>query len=491
MLDTALAQFRYGMASAFGRRVRASDVHKLVRDVVAARAEHGGLDEEQLEQMRGAAIDPEMRRLIAERRMRKLLRIARDRTPFYGARFRSLGIGPRDVSLDTLHELPVTTRAELKSLPEAFVSRTASPVLRATTTGTTGEPTSIWFSRYELDVAAGFGAIASVVNLGWGPEVVVQSNISSRAMVGVLTGATGCALIGAAFDQMGIVDPEEALGRLAAPVHAPGKTTRVSILSTYASYLGLLVDVAEASGHTPADFELRQIVCGGEVLSDALRRRAEDVFGAELVDIYGMTEIFPLGGTACSQGHLHLSVEQGVMEIVDVDTGRPAAPGRVGTLVVTPFYPFRETTLLFRFDTGDLVRTLDDTELTCELAALPATSPVLGKRESSVQVGDVLVTDRDVRDVVDADRGVPLPARFVLSPGDGGVDVDVLVRPPRDDAEHRLVAAFHRAGVPVAAVRCHVDRSTMPRMPAMRCDLRETTFTRRMPAPERLHGSPA
>ena len=61
----------------------------------------------------------------------------------------------------------------------------------------------------------------------------------------------------------------------------------------------------------------------------------------------------------CSyRGVLSLPFEpvHGLLEVLDPETRRPAGPGEVGTLVATPFPPFRETTILLRYDTQDVVR---------------------------------------------------------------------------------------------------------------------------------------
>ena len=49
--------------------------------------------------------------------------------------------------------------------------------------------------------------------------------------------------------------------------------------------------------------------------------------------------------------------------------------------MITPYYPFRECMPVFRYDTRDVVRELDETALTCEIAGLPGTSQIVGKAD--------------------------------------------------------------------------------------------------------------
>src|SRR5712692_9027790 len=125
---------------------------------------------------------------------------------------------------------------------------------------------------------------------------------------------------------------------------------------------------------------------------------------------FAMTESLPLGGTPCGQGHLHFEASVGLVEVVDPETGAPASPGTVGTLVITPLPPFRETTLLLRYDTEDLVQAVVEPP-TCRLRDLPATGPILGKRRLAVRLASGWTTPRDVLEAVEAVDTVPLPAR--------------------------------------------------------------------------------
>jgi phenylacetate-CoA ligase len=478
MLETALTQLRYGLSLAFGKRIRVADLHRLIQDILATQAEFGPLDREQVDLLRGGGLSPESRRLVNERRLRGMARMAYESTPYYRELFDRIGLSPDDVNLDGLAELPVTPKEDLRAMPESFVSRNARPTFLALTTGTTGHPTAVWFSKYEIDIGIALGAIASLVTMAYGPEDVLQVSISSRASIAVLITIEGCQLIGTACCPVGQIEPEVSLSRLAAPVHLPGKKPQVSVLTVYPSYLGALVDAGERLGYGPGDFGLERIVCGGEVLSRGLAMRAEELFGAPVVEGYLMTEIFPMGGLTCNQGHIHLTPEQGLAEVLDLDSYRAVAPGQAGTLVGTPFFPYRETTLLFRYVTGDVVRALDQDALTCELRAMPAASSVLGKAGMSVEADGRRLFTRDFLDLLESERELPLPLRYAANPAGDGVDLHVLVRRQSAGLARRLEARAAEQGLPLRALHLHEELVTMPPMVPVRADLREVTFAR-------------
>src|SRR6185436_20207438 len=98
-------------------------------------------------------------------------------------------------------------------------------------------------------------------------------------------------------------------------------------------------------------------------------------------DTFAMTEVLPVSGRSCSLGHLHPDLNMGLVEVVALDGSGPAGPGALGTLVVTPYFPYRDCMPVLRYDTRDLVRRLPDAGLNCRLAGVPAVSPIAGKAD--------------------------------------------------------------------------------------------------------------
>ncbi len=477
MLDTAWRQLRHGLAVALGRRIRADDVETLARHVRRTHAEFGRLDHEQVMEALGRVTDPDVREVGDARRWRAAVRAAYRDTIYYRQTLDRLGLTPDELTFQRRAELPPTTKTALRALPEAFVSARSEPVLQAYTTGSTGIPTSCWFSAYELSLAAGYSAMFRMMNAGLGPSDVLAICVSSRAALAVHTTLNSAQLIGAGYVLMGVVDPAEALTRLATPVHLPGKKPKVSALTVNPSHLGELVQLGEKLGYRAADFGLEQITCGGEILTAALTRRAEQLFGAPVRDTYGMTETFPVSGQNCSEGHLHFASEQGLLEILDPQTYQPVGPGEVGTLVVTPFQPYRETTLLLRYATGDLVRVLPG-PVSCEMAGQPATSPLLGKAEFSPGSDGVRLYQRDILELLEAEPVLPLPVRYRTEAAADGFDLHVLG--PEDDPAlvARLESLAGAADLPVRKIVVHGELSGLGRPQFVRSLLRETVVAR-------------
>jgi acyl-CoA synthetase (AMP-forming)/AMP-acid ligase II len=275
---------------------------------------------------------------------------------------------------------------------------------------------------------------------------------------------------------VGLVEPADALRLLSAERHVPGKHARVSVLHTYPSYLGELVECGLRLGYRPQDFGLRQINCGGELLTTGLKTRAQDLFGlAQCTEGYGLTEAWPFSGLHCTAGHLHFQPTHGLLEVQQIDDDRPAPPGEAGRLVLTPFPPFRETTILLRYDTEDLVRPLAG-PLTCEHRHLPATTRLLGKRRLSVHDGDGWTFPRDVVEALETLPEVPLPARYGFWAVPGGVAVEIVTRADTVQTRRVVEQSLVEHGVPLQALQLHADRSTLRRPFPLRGDLRERAF---------------
>ena len=140
-----------------------------------------------------------------------------------------------------------------------------------------------------------------------------------------------------------------------------------------------------ALDYGPDDFGVEGIGVGGEVSTPGIRQRSEALFGpVRFREGYGISEIWPFGGSFCEAGHLHFDALKGVMKAIDLETGNAVEPGQVGALVLTPFLPYREATVILRYDTGDMVRTLTE-PCTCSLRHSPAVRTLLGKQRFCVR----------------------------------------------------------------------------------------------------------
>ena len=414
MLEVAVAQLRFAASLLSGLPFSAWSLEQMAKSLRATVHEFGPVGADGVTGLSGAVLDEGTRQELQLRRMRAQAVRAKE-TAYYSQLFSELALEPAQIKrCADITRIPITSKDCVRSRPDDFVRRGSRPYLRATTTGTTGTPTSISFSMHEMRVYFALQAVALLASGEIQPDDIVQISTSGRGVLGNACLAGACAHVGAMVTMAGLIDPAAALARLAAKQQLPGKRSQVSVLYTYPSYLGELVECGLRLGYRPADFGLRRIAAGGEIVTEGLRRRSRELFGeVRYVEAYGMTEIWPFGGQMCEQGHLHFDATQGLVEIIDSDTGELAAPGQVGAIVATPFPPYRETTLLLRYNTEDMVQRLAEPP-TCSQHSYPATGPLLGKRRLAVYHDKGWTYPRSVLEALESVPEVPLPAALQL-----------------------------------------------------------------------------
>jgi len=468
MFETGIRQLRMAMGMVWGRRLDARNLGRLVDDALATLAEFGepGADTQQL--LGGPMADPEERQEFAKRGLRRTARRLAVQSPFYARRFEAAQIRPGDLDIDSLRTIPVTTKRDLVERSRDFLCADVAVHLTTRTTGTTGRPAEIWLSRYEMELWPALGTLAAVLHDELRPDDIMQVNVSSRATAAMHLSAASCRLAGAGCRLLGIVSPDEALDNL----HEGGAT----LLSTYPSYLAELVTAARRRGMGLADFKLRRVTVGGEVLSPSLAQAARQTLGVPLVDdAYSITEVIPVTAVTCSQGHLHHEPNTGLTELLDLQTGEPAAPGALGTLVITPYFPYRDCMPVFRYDTRDVVRALPQEALSCEVAGIPATGPILGKADYLLHLspGEV-ITSRDLVDAIEALPTEPWPARFRAAGRGGRIQLTLPAAAINGFGEAAARRHFADAGLDVDLIIVSDDEATSLRR--TRSDLHETTF---------------
>jgi phenylacetate-CoA ligase len=326
MLVAALAQLRLAASVAFGVPFAPWSLDRLVDALLATRREFGAVSSGGADLVTGVPLDDETRRELQLRRFRQqAVRGARE-TAYYGAVFAGVGRDPGRLTYEDLARLPLTPKAALRDDLGAFVRRGAAPAFRTATTGTTGRPTSVYFTARELEATAALFAIGLLVQGQLGSEDVVQVSTSARATLGNTCFARACARIGAVWSLTGLVAPELALAQLTEAHRVPGKKPRPSYLVAYPSYLGALVERGLAARYGPGDFGLERIAAGGEIVTAGLKARARRLFGPVAFDEgYAQTETWPLSGVRCAAGHLHFEPSWGLVEVLALPEADPDA----------------------------------------------------------------------------------------------------------------------------------------------------------------------
>jgi len=131
----------------------------------------------------------------------------------------------------------------------------------------------------------------------------------------------------------------------------------IHIVGCTPTYALRLAEVAQEKGIDLAASSVRSIIVAGEPGGNiaATRQRIEELWGAQVIDHWGMTEVGPLA-TECPEtpGSLTVLESECIPEIIDPVTLRPVSPGDIGELVITNLGRIGSPAIRYR--TGDLVR---------------------------------------------------------------------------------------------------------------------------------------
>lgn len=121
-----------------------------------------------------------------------------------------------------------------------------------------------------------------------------------------------------------------------------------------ASYGLQLANLARADGFDLKSAGIDKILCTAEPLSASKRAKLADVFGADVRDSFGMTEMMMLGAEDAACEGFRFWADYAYPEILDPETLTPVTEGKAGLLVVTSLVTNNATPFL-RWNTGDIV----------------------------------------------------------------------------------------------------------------------------------------
>jgi phenylacetate-CoA ligase len=286
-------------------------------------------------------------------RLQETVRRVAAHVPFYQQKFAELGVTPGDIrSLADLRRLPFTTSADLRAnYPTGLLAVPLDDALRLhTSSGTTGKPKALFFSRQDVDNAADLCA-RSFVMTGVTKQDVFQNLMTYGMFTGALVTHYGAEKVGCLVIPAGPGNSERQLMLM-----QDFRTTFLHLTPSYALYLATFM---EEHGVDPRrDLALRKAFVGAEPYTGETRRKIEEGLGLDVYNSYGLSEMNGPGvAFECEQKHgMHLWEDHFIVEILDPQTGEPVREGEAGELVMTTLC--REAMPLLRYRTRDLTSLL-------------------------------------------------------------------------------------------------------------------------------------
>jgi phenylacetate-CoA ligase len=261
-------------------------------------------------------------------------------------------------NLDDLAKFPFTVKDDLRAnYPFGMFAVPREDVIRVhASSGTTGKPTVVGYTRADLDLWSDLMA-RTMAAAGTRPGDIIHNAYG----YGLFTGGLGAHYGG------------ERLGCTVTPVSGGFSERQIMLIQDFAprilcatpSYALNLLEIADREGVDLKQTALEIGVFGAEPWSDEMRAELDRRLGIKSVDIYGLSEIIGPGVAGeCVEARngLHGWEDSFVFETIDPETGEPLPRGEVGELVITTLAKWAQP--MIRYRTRDITR-LEDAPCVC------------------------------------------------------------------------------------------------------------------------------
>ncbi|RZS57924.1 phenylacetate--CoA ligase PaaK [Sphaerotilus mobilis] len=323
-------------------------------------------------------------------RLKQTLAHAYANVAHYREAFDAKGVHPDDLkTLADLAKFPFTGKATLRDhYPFGLFAVPREQVVRVhASSGTTGKPTVVGYTRQDIDhwadlvarsIRAAGGRAGDIVHVAYG--------------YGLFTGGLG-AHYGA-----------ERLGCTVIPMSGGQTEKQVQLITDFKpdiimvtpSYMQVIVEEMRRQGLDPAASSLKVGIFGAEPWTEAMRREIEASAGLDAVDIYGLSEVMGPGvASECieSKDGPVIWEDHFYPEIIDPETGEVLPEGSEGELVFTTLT--KQALPVIRYRTRDLTRLLPPTS-----RSMRRIGKIVGRSDDMLIIRGVNVFPTQIEEIV-------------------------------------------------------------------------------------------
>lgn len=338
--------------------------------------------------------------------------------------FRERGWTPEDFrTVEDLRRMPILTKEDLmRSYPDGLMARGVRSEFSRITTGTTGTPVKIAFSKEFTETKAAL-MLRRFVNFGirpWHRIVTIwdpQWRWRKREVDGTPRRTTQllempmATAFGRPIPQIRIVQGGSGDTRQEAVLLADANPDFIFCRPTH------LRRISDSLAEQGLKVRPKAIICTNEVLTDTCAAQLEQSFGAKTLRLFGGSEAGPMGEDCRFKTGVHLNQDHYVIEVLH--DGEPAGAGEMGEVVLTHLH--NPVMPLIRYRMGDFVELGEEGICGCG-SSLPRLKSIQGRtsdrlvdnkgnRVAPLEVANSLEANYGLRDyqIVQAET-----SRFIL-----------------------------------------------------------------------------
>jgi phenylacetate-CoA ligase len=320
--------------------------------------------------------------------------------PHYRQAFEKAGIHPEDIrSLEDVGRLPFTTKSDLRAnYPFGFFSVPMDKVLRVhASSGTTGKPTVVGYTKADIETWAGLVA-RSISVAGGRPGMKVHVAYGYGLFTGGLGAHYGAEAAGCTVIPMSGGQTEKQVQMIL--------DFQPDIIMVTPSYMLTILDEFTRQGINPRSTSLKIGIFGAEPWTNAMRQEIETAFGIDAVDIYGLSEVMGPGvasESAATKDGPTIWEDHFYPEIINPVTGETLPDGEVGELVFTSLT--KQAMPIIRYRTRDLTNLLPGT-LPGDLGAMRRMGRIMGRSDDMMIIRGVNVFPTQIEELLFRCRGL-------------------------------------------------------------------------------------
>jgi phenylacetate-CoA ligase len=339
--------------------------------------------------------------------LKQTLRHVYNNMIFYRQRFDEAGLTPDDIrTLDDIRKLPFTISEDIRqAYPYGMLAAPKEDIIRVhTSSGTTGKPKAIFFTKKDIENSADLIARCLVMT-GTGKGDILQNMMTYGLFTGALVMHYGAEKVGTLVVPAGPGNTDRQILLM-----KDFGTTAIHIIPSYALYLST---VLQERGIDPGkDLNLKRAYLGAEPYSEETRRKIEYIFGIDVYNCYGLTEMNGPGvAFECLQKNgMHVWEDHFLVEIINPETGEVLPEGEEGEMVLTSLK--RQAMPLLRYRTRDITRIIPGE---CECGRTHRRiSRILGRSDDMFIARGVNIFPQQIEKVLMGVKGVAQNYQIVL-----------------------------------------------------------------------------
>lgn len=311
---------------------------------------------------------------------------------FYRKRLDAVGLTPDKItSLKDLEKIPFTTKADLRdNYPFKLFAVPNKKIVRMhASSGTTGKPTVVGYTKNDLDMWA--DCVARLVCAAGGTD---EDTAQISFGYGLFTGA------------LGLHGGLERVGVSVIPISSGNTEKQLMVMQDFEptilvctpSYALYMADVAKQKGITKKDIKLRIGMFGGEGHTSEMNKEIEERWGIIALENYGLSEIMGPGvsGECIYKEGQHFAEDCFIPEIINPQTGEVLPFGSEGELVITTIN--KEGFPMLRYRTKDIT-SLNDEPCKCGRTSIRM-AKIKGRSDDMLIIKGVNVYPSQVESVI-------------------------------------------------------------------------------------------